>query len=206
MAELLASLGDLPASRVRLQPPPGQATEKDVLYLQAHKDRLCELVDGTLVEKAMAFYESRLAMVLIHLISNFLDEHDLGIVTGPDGMMRLGRGLVRIPDVAFLSWKQFPNHLLPREPIPDLFPNLAVEIMSASNTVKEMARKRREYFKAGAQVVWLVYPDEKKIEVYSSVKNCLTYQDDQVVPGEPVLPGFQLSIRDWFQRADAQEA
>src|SRR5487761_519570 len=76
VADLLERLGDIPPHRVRMKPYPGTATEKDVIAAEAALDkRLCELVDGTLVEKPMGQYESRLAAVLIHLLETFLDKH-----------------------------------------------------------------------------------------------------------------------------------
>ena len=53
-------------------------------------------------------------------------------------------GLVRLPDVSFVSWDRFPTGELPPEPMPNLVPDLAVEILSASNTPADMDRKVRE--------------------------------------------------------------
>jgi hypothetical protein len=61
LADLLEQLGGIAPERVRFRPPPGTATEKDMLEVEAHEDRLCELVDGVLVEKAMGWRESLLA-------------------------------------------------------------------------------------------------------------------------------------------------
>jgi hypothetical protein len=61
MADLQAHLGGVPAERIRLYPPPGMATEQDVLNIHDHEDRLCELVDGILVDKVMASFVSLLA-------------------------------------------------------------------------------------------------------------------------------------------------
>ena len=74
-------------------------------------------------------------------------------------MVWLFRGLVRIPDVAFTSWERLPGRRVPPEPIPELAPDLAVEVLSQSNTEAEMTRKRGEYFAAGVRLVWLVDPD-----------------------------------------------
>ncbi len=52
VADLLKKLGDIPAERVHLDPPPGTATEKDVLDMERREGRICELVDGVLVEKS----------------------------------------------------------------------------------------------------------------------------------------------------------
>ena len=66
-------------------PPPGTATEKDVTELDDHADRLCELIDGVLVEKTMGYKESFLAVEIGSYSRTFLDTHDLGIVLGADG-------------------------------------------------------------------------------------------------------------------------
>src|SRR5438105_3992292 len=63
-AELLHDLGDVPLQRIWLMPPPGTAKEKDVIAAHDKYNRLCELVDGTLVEKTMGLRESREAIVL----------------------------------------------------------------------------------------------------------------------------------------------
>src|SRR5262245_53170179 len=66
VADLVRQLGGIPTNRIRLIPPPGKATVDDVLRIHDRENRLCELVDGVLVEKPMAFYEGVLAAVLIH--------------------------------------------------------------------------------------------------------------------------------------------
>src|SRR5215469_12780171 len=104
VAELLERLGDIPPHRIRMKPYPGTATEQDVIAAEAALDkRLCELVDGTLVEKDMGQYESRMAAVLIHLIETYLDNHDLGVCFGADAMLRIVPGRVRMPDVSFVG-------------------------------------------------------------------------------------------------------
>jgi hypothetical protein len=75
----MGRVGELPPERIRMAPYPGRATEQDVIQANESKlGRLCELVDGVLVEKAMDYYESRLASVLIWFIETFLNDHDLG--------------------------------------------------------------------------------------------------------------------------------
>ncbi len=137
----------VPAHRVLLNPPPGEATEKDLLRC---KRKFVELVDGVLVEKAMGWYESRLGAVLVGFLETYLLEHDLGIVLESQGLMRVAPGQLRMPDVAFYSWDHFPRHKLPKGQILGVVPDLAVEVQSPDNTKKELQRKRREYF-AGAR-------------------------------------------------------
>jgi Uma2 family endonuclease len=204
MAELLDQLGGISPERVLMRPQPGHATEKDLLRLLDHEDRLCELVDGVLVEKAMGYYESHVAAVLIFFLEAFVGKHKLGVVSGADGTLRLMPGLVRIPDVTFVSWERLPGHKLPAEPIPDLIPNLAVEVLSLSNTKREMDRKIDEYFRVGVQLVWLIDPPTRTAEVYTAPDECTELTEKQSLKGGAVLPGFSLSLRRLFKRAGEQ--
>jgi len=115
VSDLLHSLGDVPPERVLLRPTPGTATEQDVLDLDDHHDRICELVDGTLVEKTIGTRESSLACLIIMALGNFVLPRKLGIVTGEAGMLRLRPSLVRIPDVAFIT-RVSPAAKCPRTP------------------------------------------------------------------------------------------
>jgi len=204
MAELLDQLGGIPPERVLVQPSPGHATEQDLLRLLDHEDRLCELVDGVLVEKTMGQYESRVAIVLAFFLETFLSKHNLGVVYGADGTLRLMPGLVRIPDVTFVSWERLPGHELPSEPIPDLIPNLAVEVLSVSNTKREIDRKIGEYFRVGVQLVWVIDPPTRTAEVYTAADQCTELTEKQSLEGGAVLPGFSLSLRRLFARAGRQ--
>jgi Uma2 family endonuclease len=201
IADLLRRLGNIPPERVRLYPTPGTATERDVIEIEARENRLCELVDGVLVEKTVGYYESLLAVTLIRLMGKFLDRKDLGIVLGADGTLRLIPGLVRIPDVSFISWRKFPNRELPPEPIPDLAPDLAIEVISEGNTPAEMRRKLKEYFKAGVRLVWFIYSKTQTAEVYTSVRKKTSIGPSGTLDGGKVLPGFKLRLNVLFERA-----
>src|SRR5207302_284484 len=112
-AELVQKLGNIPLERICFTPPPGTATMRDLQKALRRSDRLFELVDGTLVEKAMGLSESMLAFWLGRRIGNFAEENDLGIPAGADGTVRLLKGLVRIPDVSFFCWDTLPGRVMP---------------------------------------------------------------------------------------------
>lgn len=202
LADLLERLGRVPLDRIRFHPPPGTATERDVLEIAAREGRLCELVDGVLVEKPMGYGESILAGVVLHMLRTFVVPRNLGHVTGEQGMLRLFPGLVRIPDVAFASWDRFPQRRWTGEPIPDLVPDLAVEVLSESNTPAEMSIKVGEYFSAGARLVWLVDPGSRTVTVFTAADHSVTLHEQQDLDGAAVLPGFTLSLRDLFAELD----
>jgi Uma2 family endonuclease len=202
VADLLHQLGDIPAHRVLWDPIPGTATEADVVrYVDGPDRRLVELIDGTLVEKTMGFYEARVGIVLAYFIEGYIDEHDLGITLGSDAMLRILPRQVRLPDVTFLSWTKMPNRELPREPVAPLVPDLAVEVLSESNTRKEMERKRKDYFTAGVRRVWQIDPDTETAEVYTAPEDFTPIGADGELDGEDILPGFRLSLKRLFDRA-----
>jgi Uma2 family endonuclease len=200
LAELLEQLGGVSPHRVRLRPPPGQATEKDLLRLLDGSGRVCELIDGTLVEKVKGYAESAIACILIKLLGNFLDEHDLGNLAGSDGTMRLMPRLVRVPDVSFVRWEKLPDRRLPAEPIPDLVPDLAVEVLSEGNTPAEMLRKLKDYFLAGVQIVWLVDPRRRTVEVCTAPDRKTSFGEGDTLDGGGVLPGLRLPVNQLFGR------
>jgi Uma2 family endonuclease len=198
MDELLRDLGGIPPGRVRMRPAPGTATLRDLIRLQKQDGRVYELVDGTLVAKPVAFDESTLALRLGGILERFVTENDLGLAAGEQGLMRLMPGLARAPDVSFISWAQIPDRQSRRAPVPDLYPDLAVEILSKSNTRREMARKRKEYFLAGTRLVWLVNPRTRTVDVYTAPDEFATLTESDALDGGDVLPGFTLPVRAIF--------
>ena len=205
VAELLDRLGNVPPERIRLCPPPGTATEADVLATAKTLDkRVCELLDGVLVEKAMGYRESLLACWLIRVLDAFVRPLNLGLITGEQGMLRLFPGRVRIPDVAFVSWGRLPGRRVPTVPIPDLAPDLAVEVLSPSNTAAEMALKRQDYFAVGVRLVWEIDPDQRTVSVYTGPVAVVILTAADTLDGGAVLPGFTLAVRDLFAELDRQ--
>lgn len=206
LADLLRRLGDIAPERIRMDPPPGTATEQDILDIHAREKRLCELVDGVLVEKTMGYPESYMAMRIGGLLASFVYQHDLGIVAGADGMVRLTTGLVRIPDVSFVSWDQLPSRQVPADPIPDLAPDLAVEVLSKGNTPGEMKRKLREYFRAGVKLVWFVDMKKRTVQVFTAPDQFVLLTEEQTLDGGKVLPGFSLPLPRLFALVPRQSA
>jgi Uma2 family endonuclease len=202
ISDLLDRLGGISPTRVLLRPPPGTATEADVLTVHDKTGRLCELVEGTLVEKAMGLRESLLAVAISGELRAFVRPRNLGILSGADGPLGLAIGLVRMPDVAYLSWDRLPGRRVPEEPIPHIGPDLAVEVLSKSNTRAEMRRKLAEYFEAGTRLAWLIDPESRTVAVYTSPQHAITLNDSQSLDGGSVLPGFVLPLRQLFAELD----
>ena len=205
LADLWEQLGRVPLERIRIHPPLGMATLEDAIAVDAREELPCELVDGTLVEKAVGWYESLLAAEIIGELRDFVRKHDLGKVLGEAGTLNILPGMVRIPDVCFIGWDRFPKEGISREqPIPPLVPDLAVEVLSKSNTKQEMQRKLKDYFDAGVSLVWYVDPETRSAAAYTSTHDVTHIDTDGTVDGGTVLPGFRLSLRALFEQADRQ--
>ncbi len=198
--DLVDRFGAIPLSRVLHDPTPGTATVDNVVQLDYHQDRLCELIDGTLVEKTVGAYESYLAVQIATLLNSFVSARKLGVVLGTDGMMRLVPGQVRIPDASFISNERLHGSGFPHDPVPQLVPDLAVEIISKGNTTQEMDRKLHEYFTAGVRLVWYFYPEERVIRSYTSERTMSEYRIGDTLTGDPVLVGFSLDVEAYFSQ------
>ncbi|MGH7173096.1 MAG: Uma2 family endonuclease [Gemmataceae bacterium] len=206
VADLLKKLGGIPAERVLLDPLPGTATEKDVLEVERRQGRICELVDGVLVEKAMGLPESFLALRIAFFLQLFLEQQKLGILAGEAGTLRLWPGLVRIPDISFISWNQLPNRKVPKKAIPDLYPDLAVEVLSRKNTKPEIDRKLHEYFRSGTRLAWVVDPRKRIVRVYTTPDQSHLLTEDQSLDGGDVLPGLNLPLHEVFAQLEEEPA
>lgn len=201
--ELESHLG-VPPERIRLHPPPGMATEQDVVDLEKQRQILCELIDGVLVEKSMGWYESTLAQILGGMLQEHLRQHKCGLGLGADAALKLFDGQVRMPDLCFVSRDRVTKADPKRGALPALVPNLAVEVLSESNTEHEMQRKLQDYFAAGVELAWLIDRQTRSAKAYSAADRFEVISSDGVLDAGPVLPGFIVSLAALFQRADEQ--
>lgn len=202
VAERLAELGNISAERLRLFPAPGTATLHDLMEANAHCRPLCELIDQTLVEKAVGFESSTVAITIAAILHHFVAPRRLGLVVGADGMFRLISSTVRAPDVAFVSREQLPDGKFPTEAYPSFSPDLVVEVLSPGNTKAEMSRKRVEYFHSGTRLVWMVDCANRSVAVYTSPSAVRILNEEDTIDGGEVLPEFSSPVADFFSDLD----
>ncbi len=204
-ADILARVGHVPPERILPYPAPGTATPEDAFDPKIVGDRGVELVGGILVEKTVGLYDDIIGSRLIHLISAYMDEKNLGAVSGAQGGYRFTSDLMRIPDVAVILWDSVED----TDEIEDSElaylrtpPDLAVEVLSPSNTAREMEIKLGEYAKAGVQLVWYVDPARKEVDVFpkARAKGKMTFGVGDMLDGGTVLPGFTLPVAKLFEK------
>lgn len=105
---------------------------------------------------------------------------------------------MRGPDVSYYSKKRLP---LEKRVVKynDLPPDLCVEVVSPSNTKKELRTKIQEYFTVGVRMVWVVEPEDRSITVLTSPSEGRTLYDDSELGGGDVLPGFMCKVSELFE-------
>jgi Uma2 family endonuclease len=138
---------------------------------------------------------ARIAAALI----NFVEANDLGVAFGAE----TGFVVERDPDSVLGADAAFVSHerLATVEDIDKFFPSapdLAVEVMSPSNTMREMEEKVALYFGAGARAVWVFNPKKRTAAVYTSPSDVRVLSEHDTLEGSEVLPGFRLELSKLF--------
>ncbi len=160
-----------------------------------------EVVDGEVVENPpMGAMESILASLLQDLMGTIARSNGLGrVVTETLFCIDRARNLKRRPDLAFVSTARWPlRQPAPRTEAWDVVPDLAVEVVSKSNTADQIAMKIDEYFQAGVSAVWVIYPGTTKIYVYDSPTRVSVLQRGDVLDGGTLLPDFRVALSALF--------
>jgi Uma2 family endonuclease len=169
----------------------------EIAQLPENQDRRLELQDGEIIEMASSRKKNTItAMRIGHFISAIVIPADLGYVTGADGGYKLAPRTVRQPDVGYIS-KVRAGGLDGIEF--DTAPDLAVEIVSPD---EDVLKKAREYFKAGARIVWAVYTDEQVVLVLTPTADgdysLRELGIDDTLDGGDVLLGFSVAVNAIF--------
>jgi Uma2 family endonuclease len=164
-----------------------------------------EIIDGRKVEKPpMGNLQVFIAGTLIRALGGFVVANRLGRVA-PEMMFRVdpkGRRK-RAPDVGFVSYARFPREskIDSRDGL-DVAPELAIEVISPSNSANEVVVKIRESFEAGVVRVWVVYSSVRQVYVYESPRKVVILGEGDDLDGGDLLPGFRLSLAELFEDAE----
>lgn len=162
-----------------------------------------EVVEGRIVElMATKRPHGQVGARVIAILLNYVSDNDLGeIQTREVGFVLKADPLtLRCPDVAFISNERLVD--VDDDGFFHIAPDLAVEIVSDSNSTKEIREKTAEYFEAGSKLVWWVYPETKEVQVYrlANPTEPQTLKGDNEISGEEVIPGFSCKVRQFFTK------
>lgn len=158
-----------------------------------------ELVKGKLVEMTPpSGVHGETAIAIGSALYDFVRRSNLGRVMVETGYT-LGRepDTVRGPDVSFVRAERVPQGGWARGYVEGP-PDLAVEVVSPSDTAYQLQAKVDDYLGNGAQRVWVVYPASKMVIVYSPDGSGRRYNIGDILEDEELLPGFSLPVADLF--------
>lgn len=176
-------------------------SESGLFIAEPFESPLYEIVNGQRLElPPTGAYESLLASQLLVHVGPFARDRSFGRAAAELlFILRAEPALQRRPDVAFVSYGRWPaDRRVPRTNAWDVVPNLAVEVVSQSNTADDIPTRVREYFEAGVELVWILFPVESLVYVYDSPLAVRVLTRNDTIDGGKVLPGFQLPLASLF--------
>lgn len=159
----------------------------------------CKLIAGSIVPVTPTSdehdgYEAAIASILL----SFVRAHGLGKVrSGEVGVYtRRNPDTIRAVDVLFISQERYDRR--GTTPSLDVPPDLIVGILSPGNSWLDAMRKVREFFSIGVRLVWLVDLLSQSVFAYRSITDVREFTIDDQLPGDDVLPGLSIAVRDVF--------
>lgn len=158
-----------------------------------------EIVRGRFVEMTgTGTLHGVVALRIGRYVGAFVDEHTLGVATGAESAFRLCRSpeTVRCPDCAFIAGARLTDGL-PRGAFEGA-PDLAIEVLSPSNTHADMSRTLAEYLRYGARQVWIVDPETRTVTTHTAGGLPRFLEGDDVLDGGELLPGFSMPVAAFF--------
>jgi Uma2 family endonuclease len=100
---------------------------------------------------------------------------------------------VRGPDVAFVCRARVERLAHPEQAFPGA-PDLAIEILSPSNTPSNVHAKVADYLSAGSPLVWVLDPGHQRVRIYRTLLAPRTVDGDEELDGEDIVPGFRVMV------------
>ena len=172
-------------------------TVEDYMHLPESvgtRDVRYELVEGELVTVSpTAPIHNLVRGKLERLLGAFLEGKGSGVVLAEQAF-HLFRNTVRIPDISFVAL----NRPFDLHRTPEGAPDLAVEVVSPTNTAREIDRRISDYFAAGCRRVWVVYPEEREVYVHG-LAGVTRRGGDELLDDPELLPGFSIKVSSLFE-------
>lgn len=131
------------------------------------------------------------------ILGAFVDEHQLGEVVRAETGFWLSPDTMRAADCAFIGREKMAQITEPQKFAP-FAPDLAVEIVSPSDTARDIRDKVDLYLAAGTEMVWVIYPDLRKVDVYLPDQSAYTVDEDGILGGGDVLAGLKIEVGKLF--------
>ena len=169
-------------------------TIEEFVPLLESRDVRYELVEGELVTLSPTMPLHNLVRDnLLVLMRAFLEGRDIGTVVSTQPFHLFGN-TVRVPDITFVR----SGRDLPLDKLPDGAPDLAIEVVSPSNTARELDQRVSDYFAAGCKRVWVVYPEHREVYIHG-LSGVSRKQGEDLLVDPELLPGFSVKVAAIFE-------
>lgn len=157
-----------------------------------------ELDEGELIEMTKPRYEphNRIVMTMTRALLAYVAQHPIGEVLLSDNLFVLGPSTKRAPDLSFMTAERMAS-IQAGEDIAGA-PDLAIEVLSPNDTATAMRRKVKQYFAASARLVWIVFPEQREIEVWKRDTDPSMLGEDDLLTAPDLLPGFSIKVGSLF--------
>ena len=178
------------------------ATRSNLLTVETfwtqYADKPYELIEGEVIEVTPSGHlPGLIASRVIAQLRYFVDEHDLGEVYSSETGFQLSPNTMRAADAAFVKKDNLPRITEPEKYVP-FAPDLAVEVVSPGDSASEIQNKVELYLAAGTSLVWVIFPDLKKVVVYQNTHKSETLSLADTLDGGAVLPGLNIPVSKLF--------
>ncbi len=161
-----------------------------------------ELVDGELVDMDGKPRHGRVTARIGSLIQDRVFDAGLPLDVGVNTGFVMSETTLRFPDVHVTSWERLAEYDESAPGWPRLAPDVAIEVVSASNTQAALERKTAEYFAGGSSAVWIVDPDPRTVMIRRPGAADEVYGPEDMLIGDPEIPGFSCAVADIFAVLD----
>ena len=173
-------------------------TDEEFMALPDDGDRY-EIVNGELVNMGNSGMEhGNLGTFLGGALELYIRPRKLGVACDSSTAFRMKSGNKRSPDISFVAKERLKG----LKKLPKGFfegaPDLAIEVLSPSNTFEEIHSKLVEYFESGCKLAWVINPDEESVLVYRKPQPEKLLKITDSLDGEELVPGFTLAIAELF--------
>lgn len=173
---------------------PKPLTAED-LYTMPRDGRKYELIEGELIVSPAGMQHEEIGAELLFLIRMFMGQQRIGKVFGSSVGYELPSGDLLSPDVSVVKSDRLPGGKSP-EGFGQFAPDLAVEIISPSDSMTVVEDKVEIYLKNGTQLIWVINPKLRRATIYRADGTVAVVRADGKLDGEAVLPGFSCALAD----------
>ncbi len=171
-------------------------TAEEFAQLPGHED--AELIDGEVIQTVPPSPSHGMIAIELGMHLKLWIKQTKAGIAGIEGgfILRRNPDRTRGPDAWFIRTERVPE--VQPEGFWEIAPDMIAEIISSSDTAEVIKEKLEDYFSAGTQLAWLIYPRFKQVEAHTPDGIMRIFRVDDVLEVKELMPGFQCAVSELF--------